>query len=361
MMTRIRTLRPTYAEINLKNFAYNVEQAKKLSGSEIIAIVKADGYGHGAIQLADYAYNNCGVERFGVATVKEAIDLREALGQRPAIYILGYVSSDFYPEILENRITLTVFDHAGAKEYNDFLEKVGIGAGVSIKIDTGMGRLGFDMSLSLNEFHEKYPKLKAVHIMSHLASSDTEPEYTNTQIERFDKWISQNSWEGDSSLYNSAGLANYSNKYTFTRPGLLMYGYVYGENSVDLKKVMSIYSKVVQVKRLRKGESVSYNRKFTAEKDMTIGVVPIGYADGYPRCFTNKANMLVDGVLCPVVGTVCMDMTMIDLTDVDTTGELKVEVLGENISASYWAEIANTISYEILCGISYRIPRVYID
>ncbi|WP_022850021.1 alanine racemase [Limisalsivibrio acetivorans] len=359
---KIEALRPTYAQIDLRAFAHNIEKAREIAGTDIIAVVKADGYGHGALRMAEYAFKECGVNRFGVATILEGMILREHLGEKPMIFVLGYVDSNFYDEVTEFNLILTMFDKEIADSYHSWLEENNLKADVSLKIDTGMNRLGFEPDLTMYDFTTAWPRLRVCHVMTHLSSSDTDREYTRHQIQLFDSFVEKNRIRVHTSVMNSAGLAGYENTHSLVRPGLFLYGYLYGENRIDLHKVMKIYSKVVHIKTLRKGETTSYNRTFTAERDMTIGVVPVGYADGYRRCFSNNMEMLVNGVYCPVVGTVCMDMTMIDLRGVDLNGAYpQVEVLGENISANYWAEKADTISYEILCGISDRIPRIYSD
>lgn len=359
---RIESLRPTYAQIDLKAFGHNIEQARKLSGTDIIAIIKADGYGHGAVRLAEYAIKNCGVRKFGVATVLEGIVLRKSLGPEPEIFLLGYVDQYLHEEVFINKLIPAVFDNEIAEAYHSFLEQNNLKADITLKIDTGMHRLGYSPEMDYEEFLKKYPRFHVCHVMSHLSSADSDIEYSYQQKERFCSFIKNNNITAETSLLNSSGIANISNEYTLARPGIMLYGYLYGNNNVDLKKVMRIYSKVVHIKRIPKGETVSYNRRFTADKDMTVGVVPIGYADGYSRNFSNRAEMRVNGVNCPVLGTVCMDMTMIDLTNVPLDGSYpEVEILGDNISAEKWAELADTISYEILCGISDRIPRIYKD
>lgn len=358
--TKIKSLRPTYAEIDLAAFGHNIEEAREKAGTDIIAIVKADGYGHGAMKLAAYAYEKHRVKKFGVATILEGMILREYLGSEPMIFILGYVDGDFFDDVLEYNLVLTMVDEKFAGSFNSYLVKQNRQAYVSIKIDTGMNRLGFLPDMKWAEFIDKYKNLRPIHVMSHLSSSDSDLEYSEHQIQVFDKYVKDNNITCHTSLFNSSGVAGLTNRFSLVRPGIMLYGYIYGDNSANLKKVMSIYSKVVHVKEINKGESVSYNRRYFAENHMKYGVVPIGYADGYQRCFTNVSHMLVNGVKCPVIGTVCMDMTMIDLSGVDTNGEMVVEIMGENITADMWAGWAGTISYEMLCGISDRIPRIYI-
>lgn len=363
MMTKIKTLRPTYAFIDLNNYAYNINQAKKISGSEIMAIVKANGYGHGAARLATYAYEKCGVNKFGVATIEEGIALRDSMENGPEIQILGYVDKNFYSEVIERDLTLTIYNDIIAECYHEFLiEHNIVKAEIVIKVDTGMNRLGYDQTLIINNFLINYPRFNVKMVMSHMPSSDSDLEFSKKQIIQFKKYLDNNELNIPVSMFNSSGICNYSNEFDYTRPGIMTYGYVYSEDHIDLKPVMKIYSKVIHIKLLKKGEKVSYNRTFTADRDMIIGVVPIGYADGYPRRFANKAKMKIGKYYCDVIGAICMDMTMVDMTDIPKADyEDEVEILGDNITANKWAEWGETITYEVLCGISDRIPRVYSD
>lgn len=359
---KIKSYRPTYAIIDLKAFAHNIEQARNIGKTDIIAVVKADAYGHGALAVSEYAQNKCGIKNFAVATSLEAIELRKHIGNKATIYCLGYVDPCLYSDMLENNITLSIFHDEVAQKYHDFIKSKGVSAKVSLEIDTGMSRLGYKPDMDFNAFKAKFPLFEIAHVMSHLSSADSDLEYSRFQKELFLNFLNLNNITASSSFQSSAGIVNLKNSFSFTRPGIMLYGYLGGNNSVDLKKVMKVYSKVVQIKKIKSGDTVSYNRCFRADREMTIGIVPIGYADGYLRSFSNKNKMYVNGVDCPVLGNVCMDMTMIDLSHVNLVEpEPLVEVLGENITAENWAEIAGTISYEVLCGVSGRIPRIYQD
>ncbi len=359
--TRIKTLRPTYALIDLPNYSHNISVAQKLSGGKVMAIVKANGYGHGAGKLAKYVKTNNGIKSFGVATVSEAIKLREVLGTDVDIVVLGYIDKNFYEEVYENNIVLTVFDWYVAEDYHNFLKNKGSKASIIIKLETGMNRLGFDVdNFDFEMFIKKYDRFDISIIMTHLASSDSDFQYTNWQMERFDTFINKYNITCATSVFNSSAIVNFKNKYTFTRPGIMTYGYVYADYNVNLKPVMHIYSKIVQKKRVLKGEYISYNGTYRAERDMVIGVIPIGYADGYFRCFSNRAHIYLDGFICPVVGNICMDIMMVDITDVpECAFESEVELMGEHVDAEMWAKWSGSISYEMLCAISERIPRVY--
>lgn len=356
--------RPTYAIIDLERFGNNIKVSRKLSNSDIIAVVKADAYGHGAIKLATYAYNKLNVKHFAVATMIEALDLRKALPNPDVvIVVLGYVSDTFVEEAIKAGITLPVFDNRYAEVLNNASEKLNMKTKVAMEIDTGMSRLGFSCDLSLKEFLSKYKNLHIDFAISHLATSDSDNSYAHEQTEKFDKFIEINKdYYFHTSFLNSSGIVNYENRWTYTRPGIILYGYEATNVLKDLKPVMRVYSEITHVKFLKKGESVGYGRTFYAEKDMLIGVVPIGYADGYRRSFSNKGYMLAGDIKCPVVGNVCMDMTMIDVTELgENCIGTKLEVMGDNINATTLGSWANTIDYEILCGISDRIPRIYRD
>ena len=359
MSNKLKALRPTYAEINLKAFGHNLEEARRLSGSDVIAVVKADAYGHGELEISTYAYEVCNCTKFAVATVLEGIILREHLGSAVTIFCMGYIDELFYEEAYSHNLILTINDNDTAARYHDFLAKHDLIADVSVKINTGMNRLGFNTSMSCYEFTSTFPRLRPIHIMSHLSSSDSDQEFTNQQIDEFKQFVDKNKLKCHTSMLNSSGIAGFDNNFSLTRSGIMLYGYLDGGYNVKLEKVMRIYSRIVQIQYLNKGDSVSYGRKFYADREMAVGVVPMGYADGYPRCLSNKSHVFVDGVKCKVVGTVCMDMFMVDLTGVDLSGDLKVEVLGDNVDADELAGMAETISYEILTGIQSRIPRIY--
>jgi len=182
MNNKLKALRPTYAEIDLPAFGRNLEKARQLSGTDVIAIVKADAYSHGELEICTYAYNNCNCTKFAVATVLEGIILREQLGDGVTIFILGYIDPLFYEEAYEHKLVLTINDNESAAHYNEFLQTNNLRADVTIKINTGMNRLGFRTDMSWYDFTTAYPTLRPIHIMSHLSSSDSDKEYTQGQI-----------------------------------------------------------------------------------------------------------------------------------------------------------------------------------
>ncbi len=363
MTEKNKYLRPTYANIYLENYLQNLNKAAILSKSKIIPIVKANGYGHGANRLAEFAFKKAGIEKFGVATIEEAVSLRKYIGKDTDIYVLGYIDYAFYDEIINNKLIITIFDEVFAKRFHDYLKSKNLTSKISIKIDTGMNRLGFSTEMNLPAFVSKFPNFKIDMLMSHLSSSDTDIDYTNAQINKFNLFLQKFNVTCNTSMFNSSGICNFENSFDYTRPGIMSYGYVSSfDNDVELKPVMKIFSKIVHIKKISKDEAVSYNRTFKANSERTIGVIPAGYADGYPRCFSNKAEMFLKGFKVKVVGNVCMDMCMIDITEVPERFYTEdVELMGDNVSADDWADWADTIPYEILCGITGRVPRIYID
>lgn len=354
--------RPTYAVIDLERFGENIDLARKLSGSDIIAVVKADAYGHGAKVLAEYAYKEKNVKNYAVATMIEGLELRKTLPKEDtSIVVLGYVSDSFVEEALKSSLTLPIFDNRYADIISKTASKMGITAKTALEIDTGMSRLGFSYNLKLSDLLAEYKNIHVDFAISHLATSDCDNSYAHIQTERFDRFLEINKgYTFYTSFLNSSGIANFENRWSYTRPGLFLYGYESTNVLKDLKPVMSIWSEIAHVKYLKKGDSVGYGRTFIAPKDMIIGVVPIGYADGYSRSISNKGYMLAGDIKCNVVGNVCMDMTMVDVTELgENCIGTTLEVMGDNITASTVGEWANTINYEVLCGISDRVPRIY--
>jgi len=360
MISKTRSSRPTYALVHLENFLYNLEKARYLSKSDIIPIIKANGYGHGAVPLAQSAVEKSQVSIFGVATLEEGVALRKVLPPHIDIILLGYIDPQFYDELLHHRLIMTIYDYKSAKMYHDFLKRKSKMGKVVVKLNTGMNRLGFEGDFSLMEFIKSYPLFRIKIIMSHLSSSDSDTKFTEKQIVVFDNFLRRSHINISTSLFNSSAICNFSNKYFYTRPGIMLYGYVYPCN-IELKRVMHVYSRIVQIKSIKKGEHVGYSDAFIAEKDMKVGVVPIGYGDGYPRVFSNKAHMHIGEYKCHVIGNICMDMTMLDITSVpEALLENDVEVMGDNVDAMQWGKWAGTICYEVLTMLSNRVRRVYI-
>ncbi|UOD34417.1 alanine racemase [Deferribacteraceae bacterium V6Fe1] len=360
-MVYSKKLRSTYAKIDLTRYSNNINYLKTIGNSAAIATLKANAYGHGAVPLGKYLLQNNTCDFFSVATISEGVTLRDNLGKEPRILILGYVDSLYFNDVVNNNLIMTIYDFDIADKYHSHLTKHSIKMPVALKIDTGMNRLGFDTDLDLNMFKEKYKNFDIFLTMTHLSSPDSDDNFTKRQLSEFDDYVKKYSID-NTSVLNSSAILKYENRYRYIRPGIASFGYAYGVNDSNLKPVMSIYSNIVHIKNIKKGDSISYNRRFIADKDMKVGVLPIGYADGYPRLFTNRAYVRINEFICQVVGAVCMDMIMIDLTNVpERFYSDEVELLGDNVSGYEWGKWAETIIYELLCKISDRIPRIYVS
>jgi len=303
------------------------------------------------------------IDTFCVATIEEGVNLRRTVAKKAKILILGYVDEEYFKDIIEIINTIHIYNNLAFK-FNKYLKHLGIKYDICLKIDTGMNRLGFKDNFDISDFLSQFRNLNPVIVMSHLSSSDTDEAYTNLQIDRFktisDK-IKQVIPEVKTSLFNSQAIVSFNNTFDITRPGIMSYGYISSNNDIGIKPVMKIFSRIVHIKQLDKNEFVSYSKKYNTYRKTRVGVLPIGYADGYNRLLSNKGYVYIGNYRCPVIGTVCMDMIMIDITDVpEGILDSEVEILGDNVRADELAKIINTISYEILTNISNRIPRIYV-
>ena len=384
MTVATAAIRPTVAQINLDALQHNLSQVRKLAGSrEIIAVVKADAYGHGAVPIARVLAAN-GVSRFGVALVEEARVLREA-GLTQEIIVLGGCTEEQTPEIIDLGVTTTIFSARLATALDAAARRAGRLAPVHVKIDTGMGRLGF----SVDEAPEavanlaRLPGLRLEGILTHFADADlADLSFAREQIVRFDHAVAAIKSRGvsislrhaaNSAAVMVAGRASIPGferaLYDAVRPGIMLYGYRPGPgvtSEAKLLPVLSLVTRVALLKRVPSGTSISYGRTFVTRRPSLIAVLPIGYADGYRRFLSNTGHVLIRGHKTPIVGRVCMDLTMVDVTDVAGVEEGDEAVLigaqGEAmITADDVAAAGGTIAYEVLCGIGPRVPRRYID
>lgn len=367
-----------WAEINLDNIAHNVREIRRLVGkrTEIMAVVKADAYGHGVLETVNTMIEN-GATRLAVSLLDEAIQLRK-IGISVPILVLSHTSPQRADELIEYSITQTVFSTEMATMLSDAAISMGKRIHVHIKIDTGMSRVGFLPGYSaVKEVTEiqKLPGIVVEGIFTHFATADEKDRaYTRYQMELFESIINELNRIGIlipiRHVSNSAAILQYP-EYTLemVRPGIILYG-IYPSDEVDrsvidLKPAMTLKAKITMVKWIEKDTAVSYGRKFISKRPTKLATVPIGYADGFSRLLTGKSRMLVNGQYAPVVGSICMDQCMIDITDVE--GEVSVgdEVVilgrqGENeITADEIAGLMGTIPYETVCIIGKRIPRVY--
>lgn len=372
-----RHLRPVWAEVNLDKLAHNMREIRRVSKSkEIMAVVKADAYGHGALDIAPVLLEN-GADRLAVAVLSEAIELRKG-GIKCPIMILGFTPTTFIDELLQYDIEQTVYSLEFAKELSKIARKKNKFAKIHIKIDTGMGRIGYQCTEENVEEIHKISQFSNIHIegiFTHFSSADAEDKnYTAKQMEEFN-WVynklrDKNVIINNIHVSNSAAIIDLPEyHYDIIRPGIIIYGY-YPSNEVDkekihLKPVMSLKTNVVHLKKVSKGEYIGYGRKFKTTREAIIATLPVGYADGYTRLLFNKAEVIINGEMAPVVGRICMDQCMIDVTDVGCVkiGD-EVILIGEDgnnrFDADDAAELLDTISYEIVCMIGKRVPRVYV-
>ena len=371
-----RNLRAVWAEVDLDNLQYNLKEIKKTCGDkEIIGVIKANAYGHGAMEIAPTLLEN-GVSRLAVAVLSEAMEIRMS-GVKEPVMILGYTPPYLGDMLLDNDIEQTVYS------YNDALELSRIAVlkrkvlKVHVVLDTGMGRIGFlPTKESVEEVYKinKLPNIKIQGIFSHFSSADElEKEYTLYQMSKYNKFINKLEQKNIripiKHIANSAAIIDLENTHLdAVRAGIIMYGY-YPSNyvlkdKIKLKPVMTIKTSIVHIKKLSSGEYISYGRTFKTEKETIIATLPIGYADGYNRLLSNKGRVIVNGKLVPIVGRICMDQCMIDVTFIKDlkVGDV-VTIIGEDNGVSYTADdIAReigTINYEVICNVSKRVPRVY--
>ncbi|UCG52109.1 MAG: alanine racemase [Candidatus Latescibacterota bacterium] len=365
---------PTWLEINLDTL---IENLRLIRGSvarnvAILMTVKADAYGHGAVQVAQAADEL--VDWFGVATLDEALELRRAEVQK-RILILSPVLEKEIPRVVDNGFATTVSSWEFACSIASYAAAKGNETEVHVEIDTGMGRTGF-LPAEAENLITKISRLRGVSLgglFTHYPVSDTDPDFTRQQTERFLRLVEVLKSRGvDIPLIHSANSAAVSTvpetHMEMIRPGLLAYGHLPGDMKplLPVQPVMSWKSRLVQVRRIPKGTSISYGRSFTTSRDTVMGVVPVGYGHGYPFRLSNTGKMIVGGERVPIIGRVTMDMTMVDLTDVTPAPQPGDEVVlmgrgrDATISVNDIAHWAGVISYEIFCGISKRVPRTYL-
>ena len=372
--------RPTWAEIDLDSLAHNLRVIRQSVGPRVavLAAVKANAYGHGAVECARRLERE-GADWFGVALPEEAIELRNAGVTKPILCMAGIWSGQESLCVQQNLVpvvyrldSLEMLDRA-ARDAKTTI-------GVHVKIDTGMGRLGVraDDVSAYCEALKLFTNLRVEGLMTHLASADDEQQtdFTEQQLQRFNQAVATFREQGFSPAYihadNSAGLFVFAElRGNLVRPGGALYGFtadVLPANfePPDLRAVMALFSRIMLVKRVPKGERLGYGGTYETTRDSIIATVPIGYDDGYRRALSNKARVIVRGRFAPVVGRVSMDLTIIDLTEVPDVGlDDRVTLLGRDgecsITAEDLGELAGTISYEITCGISNRVPRKYLN
>ncbi|MDD5285350.1 MAG: alanine racemase [Desulfuromonadaceae bacterium] len=374
--------RPTLAEIDLAALQHNFQLIRSSTPKrvDILAVVKADAYGHGFMDISR-ELDSLGVNAFGVAFLAEGIQLRKSGIDKP-ILILGGLYPGQERKCIGYNLSTTIFTIEQAEALNQAASagKLFRKAQLHLKIDTGMGRLGFPYSELPEILKElkKLPNISVEGIISHFASADELDEsgryYTRLQAERFAWVVAETRKSGFSPRYihianSAAALLRDIPGCNLIRPGIALYGALPSsdfQGKLNLKPVMHLKSRVAMLKWVESGTTISYARRFTAGSKSLIASVPVGYADGYPRTLTNRGEALIRGRRAKVAGNVCMDWIMLDVTgipDVATGDEVVLmgqDDFGNAIQAEELAAWAGTIPYEIFCGISKRVPRVYL-
>jgi alanine racemase len=364
---------PTWVEINLDTLVGNLGAIRNSVDKKVSVLltIKADAYGHGAVHVAQAADGL--VDWFGVATLDEALELRNA-DIRKRILILSPTLEREIPGVVDNDFATTVSSLDFAEAIAGYAAERNTTTEVHVEIDTGMGRTGFYASDAF-ELVMRIHALKGLRLgglFTHYPVSDSDPDFTREQLQRFLDLVEKLKQDGVSipvlHSANSAAVAGLSETHLdMIRPGLLAYGHYQpgAGRAVAVKPVMSWKSRLVQVRDVPKGTSVSYGRTFVTERNTLMGVVPVGYGHGYPFGLSNSGKMIVGGTIVPIMGRVTMDMTMVDLSDVTPLPCVGDEVVlmgiggDAEISLDDVARWAGTISYEVLCGISKRVPRTY--
>ena len=375
-------MKRTWAEVDFDKLAHNYHALRGLApaGTKYLGLVKADAYGHGAVPVAK-KLEELGADYLGVACLDEAIEVREA-GVKTPILILGCTSSIYAAELVKYNITQACYDLEYAKELSAGAQKAGGIITVHIQCDTGMTRLGFmchedTMEKSASEIIEavKLPGLKAEGIFTHFSDSDGSEEYTMLQFGRFQDIIQRVRDLGYEfeirHCANSAATLLYPATYLdMIRPGIVQFGHFPDAKMdhalCDLVPVLELKSRVATVRDVPANTPVSYGRTNTLTRPSRLAVIPVGYGDGFCRGFSNKLTVLINGKKLPIVGRICIDMCMVDVTDAPDVKEGDVAILygsdGTNDQpVEAGAEIMNTISYELLCVLTKRIPRIYLN
>jgi alanine racemase len=354
--------RPTWAEVNLDALHSNTSKILKLvAPARILAVVKADGYGHGSLRIAR-ELEKTGVAYFGTATVEEAIEIRDA-GITTPIVVLGAMIPEQLPVLNNYSFYPSVHTTDFYRALTAYVRK-SKPVDVHLKVDTGMGRLGMNEDDAAKILQNPVDGIRIQGLFTHFASADVPNDETmHSQINRFNSFLkSYGSNVPDIHAANSAAILNYpESHYNLVRPGLLLYGYSpMSDLNSDLEPILSIKSRIISLRKIASGQSIGYGRTFVAKRDTMIATVPIGYSDGLRRRLSNKLQVEVKGKMCPIVGNISMDLCMIDVTD---HPEIQlydiVTFLNAKNSAWDWARMLDSIPWEILCLIGARVPRVY--
>lgn len=367
-----------YAEIDLDAVLYNMESMRGniAENTKIMAVIKADGYGHGAVEIAEAIDHLDYVFGYAVATVEEGLILRKHGIEKP-ILILGYVFPDQYEAMIRAEIRPTVFTAEMAEELSEAAEKTGMDCKIHFAIDTGMGRIGYQVTEEAADEMTRLAKLPHIMvegIFTHFAKADEiEKEPTHRQIELFTHMIQMLEQRGVKipihHCSNSAGIVEIPEaNMDLVRAGITLYG-LWPSDEVDktkisIKPALSLITHVAYVKELEAGHSISYGGTYTTKETRRIATIPVGYADGYARSLSNKGDVLIHGRRAPICGRVCMDQFMVDVTDIPQAKELDEVILvgrqgDEEITVDELGDLCGRFSYEFICDIGKRVPRIY--
>ncbi|MCD8149937.1 MAG: alanine racemase [Clostridiales bacterium] len=366
------------AEINLDHFEHNLDEIRRLisPGTKVCAVIKTDGYGHGAVMLAHRMEAREEIWGYAVATAEEAVILREA-GMKKPILILGYVFDEDVDTLVDLDIRPTVFSYAAAETLSRVAAGKNRSVKVHIKLDSGMGRIGFpctEESADVIARIAALPHIKIEGIFSHFARADeTDKSYANLQAKRFSFVVDCLEKRGIQipirHISNSAGIIDLPQyNLDMVRAGIILYGLWPSEEvlkeRIDLRPVLTLKSHVVHVKTMEDGETIGYGGTYRVQGRQRIATIPVGYGDGYPRALSNRGYVLIHGEKAPICGRVCMDQFMADVTDIPGVEQGDEVVLigkegGREITMEEIGDIAGRFNYEFACDIGRRVPRAY--
>jgi len=371
------SISPSEAIIDLNAYAHNIGVVRRFvgPGPGILAVIKADAYGHGLVPVAQKALE-AGVQMLGVAAIDEGIQLREA-GIEGAILVMAQAGADALSAAIEHRLTLTIADVATAELIGEIAHRLNRVVRVHCKIDSGMGRQGFALESAPDDIQyiTRISRIDIEGIATHFPVADkAEDGFTHNQIKAFKQVLKQLDKRGIpyemAHAANSAAIINYhGSAFDMVRPGLMTYGVWPCQEPATqdlLRPVLRWEARVTQVRELEPGSSVGYGRTYTTKSRMRAAIVPVGYADGYQHRLSNRADVLIRGKRCPVRGSVCMDQIVADVSQLDSVQAGDIATLigsdgEEAITPHELAHHAETIPYEILTGIGQRVPRRYLD
>ena len=363
----------TYVKIDLDIIDANIDAIRQRSGADVMAVIKADAYGHGAIQVARSVQDKCSF--FGVSSILEAMELRRA-GLNTPILILGHTPVSAFPSLVQAEIRPTIYHYEDALALSKAAQQAGKTAPFHLAVDTGMSRIGFQATEEDADICAKIAKLPGLFaegLFSHFATADcADLSRARKQTALFDEFHEKLLRRGVQipirHLNNSAGLMNFDNHYEMVRAGIVLYG-MYPSDEVDpallsIRPALQWLSRVTHVKTLPAGREIGYGGTYITTAETRVATIPVGYADGYRRSLSGKFHVLIRGKKAPILGRVCMDQMMVDVTDIpDVQLGDPVVLVGrsgtEEITVEAIAAAAGSFNYEFVCGISRRVPRIY--